>query len=86
MSTTLYVSNVGREADLSEIEDLFLMVGDVKAQRIEHIPESGHRMEFGIFEMSTAQQATDCIERFNGKTINEKQLAISSRRPKSRAK
>jgi RNA recognition motif-containing protein len=82
--TILYVSNVGHSADLSMLEDLFLTVGDVTTQRLELIPESGHSMEFGIFEMSTEQQAADCVERFNGLTINGKQLAIVSERPKLR--
>lgn len=84
MRTLLYVSNVVEVADLSMLEDLFTTVGDVKAQHLELIPESGHRTEFGVFEMSTEQQAFDCVERFNGQTINGKQLAIVSERPKTR--
>lgn len=84
MSAMLYVSNVSQPADLGAIEDLFITVGDVKARCIECIPESGHRMGFGIFEMSSAQQAADCIERFNGQLIDGRQFAIVSERPKSR--
>lgn len=84
MRNTLYVSNVAELGDLSVLEDLFTTVGDVRSQCLELIPESGHSMEFGIFEMSNNQQAADCIERFNGHTINGKQLAIVSERPKPR--
>jgi hypothetical protein len=79
-----YVSNVGQQADLCLLEDLFLTVGDVKAQHLELIPESGHRMEFGIFEMSTEQQAADCVERFNGHIFNGRSLVLVLDRPKTR--
>ncbi len=69
---------------MSLLEDLFVTVGDVTAQHLELIPESGHRVEFGIFEMSTEQQAADCVERFHGQLMNGKHLAIVSERPKSR--
>ncbi len=85
MQRFVYVSNVTHASDLADIEDLFLMVGDIKNKKIEMIPESGHRLGFGVFEMSTSQQARDCVERFNG-TVNEgKQLSLSYIRPKKRA-
>lgn len=66
------------------LEDLFMCVGDVQAQRLELIPESGQRLEFGVFEMSTEQQAADCVERFNGYSINGNQLAVVLERPKAK--
>jgi len=81
MRRILYVSNVEKVSDLGMLEELFTTVGDVESFRTEVIPESGHRMEFGVFEMSTEQQAADCVERFNGQTVNGRQLAIVSKRP-----
>lgn len=84
MESFIYVSNVSNASELTALEDLFLTVGDVKNQKLEVIAESGHRMGFGVFEMSTRQQALDCVERFNG-TINDgKQLAVTFIRPKRR--
>lgn len=84
MQKLLYVSNVAQVSDLSSLEDLFSTVGDVKAQHLELIPESGHRMEFGVFEMLTEQQALDCVERFHGETIDGRRLSVVSQRPKAR--
>jgi hypothetical protein len=84
MPSLIYVSNVGETGNLSAIEDLFLTVGDVKAQYLEMIPESGHRLSFGVFEMSTDQQAADCVERFNGYNMNGQRLGLVSERPKAR--
>lgn len=61
-----------------------MTVGDVQGSSVEVIPESGHRLGFGVFEMSTEQQASDCIERFNGKNLNGKLVAIVSERPAKR--
>ncbi len=83
MRNTLYVSNVGQAADLGALEDLFTTVGDVTAQHLELIPESSS-LSFGVFEMSTDQQAADCVERFHGQDMNGRQLAIVSGRPKPR--
>lgn len=85
MSSTLYVSRVS-EADLSALEDLFSTVGDVQSCRVEAIPESGQQTDFGIFEMASAQQSSDCVERFNGYAYSEgRSLGVVSNRPVARA-
>lgn len=84
MKRTLYVSNIGQQAKLCALEDLFTTVGDVESFRIEIIPESGHRLGFGVFEMSTEQQASDCVDRFNGSSLQGQVLAIVAGRPKVR--
>ncbi|NCN42202.1 hypothetical protein GW916_13245 [bacterium] len=81
LKNTIYVSNVASHAELSDLEDLFVTVGDIKTQSLEIIPESGHGMEFGVFEMFTEQQAKDCVERFNGSVNEGKQLSVTSFRP-----
>jgi len=86
MAKTLYVSNVGEASNLCAIEDLFTTVGDVDSRHVELIPESGHQLGFGVFEMSTEQQASDCVERFNGASMNGRQLAVVTERPKARPK
>lgn len=84
MTRVLYVSNVEKQTELCLIQDLFTTVGDVESQHLGFIPESGSKKEFGIFEMSTVQQAADCMERFHGQTLNGRQLSIVCERPKPR--
>lgn len=84
MSCTLYISRVS-EADLSALEDLFTTVGDVISRHVELIPESGHRTEFGVFEMATEQQTSDCMERFNGYRYSDNRfLSVVASRPIAR--
>lgn len=81
MRKILYVNNVSQMEDLCAIEDLLLTVGDVIERRFEVIPESGQNSSFGVFEMSTEQQAFDCVERFHGHVMAGKSLSIKSGRP-----
>ncbi len=83
MRKSLYVSQVGQSSDLCALEDLFATVADVQSQRLEMIPESSSQT-FGVFEMSNEQDATDCMERFNGQELNGQRLRIVCERPKPR--
>lgn len=80
MRKTLYVARVGLASDLGQIEDLFVTVADVQSQRLELILEASPQ-PYGVFEMSTEQDASDCLERFHGSELNGKRLTIVSERP-----
>lgn len=80
MRKTLYVARVGLASDLGQLEDLFMMVADVRSQRLELILEASPQ-PYGVFEMSTEQEASDCLERFHGSVFNGQRLSIVSERP-----
>ena len=84
MRSTLYVARVGNTSDLIALEELFVTVADVQSQRLEGIPELSSQ-PFGIFEMASEQDATACVERFNGHEFEGRRLSIVSERPKARA-
>ena len=83
MRKTLYVARVGIASELATLEDLFVTVADVQSQRLEIIPESSAQ-PFGVFEMSSEQDASACVERFNGYELDGRCLSIVSERPKAR--
>ncbi len=80
VNSTFYVSHLGQAFDLSELEMLFTTVGDVKSMRWENIRQGSRRV--GIIEMRTDQQASDCIELFNGYNFVGQRLSVSASRPK----
>lgn len=80
MSKTFYVSNLGQAMDLTKLEHFFTTVGDVESLRLVIQQESNRG--FGIVEMSTEQQAIDCIERFNGQVVIGQRLSVTANRPK----
>ncbi len=82
MNQIFYVNNIRQARDLSELENLFSLVGDVESQRLELHPRSTRGAGFGIFVMATQQQAEDCIERFHGTQALGQTLSLTSHKPK----
>ena len=83
MNKTLYVCHSGQAMDLSAIEDLFATVGDVETSQFVMARDFTRAMRIGILEMATAQQALDCMERFNGHSMNGHVLSVDTKPPKS---
>lgn len=81
MNRTLYVRHSGQALDLSAIGDLLATVGDVESSRVEVNSESATHFEMGVFEMSTALQAKDCVDRFHGYDVRGHSLSVELQRP-----
>jgi hypothetical protein len=81
MSRIFYVNNLRQASDLSELESMFSLVGDVESQRMESHLHSSRGVGFGVFEMATEQQAADCIERFHGVTLLGYPLSVTAKMP-----
>lgn len=80
MNNIFYVSRLG-SISLTELESLFSLVGDVKSAHEEALLHSTVGTQFGVIEMQSEQQASDCIERFNGHEILGQRLSLSKTRP-----
>ena len=81
MSKTLYVSNLGQQLDLADLEDLFTTVGDVTSKRLQFLPGISI-YEFGVIEMGSEEQAQDCVTRFNGSEMNGHALSVRATMPR----
>ncbi|NJL24426.1 MAG: hypothetical protein HC902_04165 [Calothrix sp. SM1_5_4] len=86
MSRTLYVRHSGQTLDMSAIEGLFTTVGDVEKTSIEAGPGSVVAALIGVFEMSTEQQASDCVDRFHCYVMNGQPLSVRREPPSIRIK
>lgn len=84
MNKTLYVCHCGQTMDLSVLEDLFTTVGDVEKSQFMTTPDYSKAAQVAIVHMSTAQQALDCMERFNGHSMNGHLLSVNTTQPKRR--
>ena len=73
MSNVLYVTSGRKSVDLKAVEDLFATVGDDERSMKDD--------KLGVFEMSNAQQAADCAERFHGHSFSGHVLCVSAKRP-----
>lgn len=76
MSTILRVSNLPLCFDSSMLEDMFTVIGNVKKARVEMDTFSGLSRGFGFVEMSTNEEAQDCIHYFNGQITKGSTLSV----------
>jgi len=76
MGTKLLVSNLPLDIDSSTLEDMFTMVGNVSKAAIEIDGTTGLSRGRGYVEMSTAQEAQNCIDHFNGQSKGGNRLAV----------
>lgn len=81
MSTKLLISNLPDTVSASALEDMFTMVGDVRAASIEYDESTGASKGVGRVEMSTISQAECGIEHFNGQSRHGRVLAVRIDRP-----
>lgn len=81
VGTKLLVSNLPISADVSFIEDLFTLIGDVRTVRIDYDPQTGKSSGVAHIEMSTPQQAQYCIEHFNGQNSHGHRLGVREDKP-----
>jgi hypothetical protein len=80
MNNVFYISRLG-PISLVELESLFSLVGDVKSIHAEALMHSSVGTRFGIIEMENEQQASDCIERYNGQQELGQTLSLSRAKP-----
>jgi RNA recognition motif-containing protein len=81
VGTKLLISNLPRHVDASALEDMFTVVGDVRAARIECDAITGASNGVGYVEMSSSQQAQDGIQHFNGQSSRGHVLAVREDKP-----
>lgn len=84
MNNTFYVNNLREAGDLSELEEMFSLVGDVQSQRLVAHEHESRAAGVGVFEMASEQQAVDCIERFHGVSALGQTLSVTAKKPAPR--
>lgn len=76
LNATIFVSNLPLSLDSSALEDMFTRVGDVRQALIERDPMSGASLGRGTVEMSTREEAENCVLHFNSQPMNGQRLAV----------
>lgn len=66
MSSTVLVSNLSLSIDSSMLEDMFSLVGNVRKAVIQFDAATGLSRGFGFVEMSTSEEARNCVLHFDG--------------------
>lgn len=66
MGKRLYINHLSTSVDSSTLEDMFTIVGNVQSASVVIDLKTGMSKGCGYVEMSTEQEAADCIQRFHG--------------------
>jgi RNA recognition motif-containing protein len=83
MSKKLYVGNLPYTATESTLSELFSQVGTVESANIITDRDTGRSKGFGFIEISTEEEMTAAIEKFNGYDLEGRDLTVNEARPKA---
>jgi RNA recognition motif-containing protein len=81
MGNKLYVGNLPFSATDDTLRDLFSQAGQVESARIITDRDTGRSKGFGFVEMSSDQEASEAIKRFNGQDMEGRSLTVNEARP-----
>ena len=81
MGNKLYVGNLPFSATDDSLKEMFAEAGQVESARIITDRDTGRSKGFGFVEMSTEQEASDAIKKFNGRDLDGRSLTVNEARP-----
>jgi cold-inducible RNA-binding protein len=82
MTTKLYVGNLAFQTSSQELQELFAQAGTVESASVVEDRDTGRSRGFGFVEMSTKEEATAAIERFNGTELGGRSLKVNEAKPR----
>lgn len=82
MTKKLYVGNLSYNTTEAQVRDLFAQAGEVSSVSLITDRETGRAKGFGFVEMSTEEGSQEAIRRFNGYTLDNRNLTVNEARPR----
>lgn len=82
MTKKLHVGNLSFDTTKEQLQDLFTQAGTVTEVTLVNDRDSGRDKGFGFVEMATEGAAHEAIKRFDGYTLDERQIKVSEARPR----
>lgn len=83
MSKKLYVGNLPYSANDQSLTEAFAECGTVVSAKIIMDRDSGRSKGFGFIEMSSDEEGTKSIERFNGVDWDGRAMSVSAAKPQA---
>jgi cold-inducible RNA-binding protein len=78
----LYVGNLNYGTTQEQIRELFSQVGEIAEITLITDRDTGRPKGFGFVEMATEEGAQEAIQRFNGFTLDDRNLTVNEARPR----
>jgi|SRR5437867_7176479 len=82
MATRLYVGNLPFNTTENELQELFSQAGVVQEVTLMQDKFTGKSRGFAFVTMSSEQEAQNAISKFNGQTMEGRQLTVNEARPR----
>ncbi len=82
MNKKLYVGNLPYSTTEAQVRDLFGQAGEIVEVALLTDRETGRPKGFGFVEMATEEGAQEAIKRFNGYTLDKRNLTVNEARPR----
>ena len=82
MAKKLYVGNLPYSVTEQQLHELFSQAGEISEVAVITDRYTGQSKGFAFVEMATDEAATDAISRFDGHTIDTRQIVVNEARPR----
>ena len=82
MAKKLYVGNLSYNTTQEQLQTLFSQMGEVTDVAIITDRDTGRSKGFAFVEMATEELAQAAINRFNGYSINNRNLTVNEAKPR----
>ena len=82
MKKNLYVGNLSYKITDEDLKSNFSKAGEVASASIIKDKFTGQSRGFGFVEMKTEEGAAEAIKKFNGGTLDGKDITVNEARPK----
>ena len=82
MNKKLYVGNLPYSTTEAQVRELFGQAGEITDIALITDRETGRPKGFGFVEMATVEGAQEAIKRFNGYTLDNRNLTVNEARPR----
>jgi len=73
----MYVSNLGFHTTEDDLKKLFEPFGQVSSARVIKDRETGRSRGFGFVEMASETEATQAMNKLNGKEVEGRSISVS---------
>ena len=82
MSMKLYVGNLAFQTSSNDLQQLFGQAGTVESASVIEDRDTGRSRGFGFVEMSSKEEGTAAIEKFNGQEMGGRALNVNEAKPR----
>jgi RNA recognition motif-containing protein len=79
----IYAGNLSHDLTEDELRQVFEEFGEVESVKMIKDMETGQSKGFGFVQMPVKEQATEAIEKLNGKEVSGREMKVAEAKPKT---